>query len=101
VAGGFTLSWRPAQVRRDAGQLRCHKQGACASTRSGAPPPSPKRVRCCAQHPECWLKKALAINRVSVSLDAAAERPPVEQRGAQLPLLRAPDIEARVVIGLG
>ncbi len=38
---------------------------------------------------------------MSVSLDAAAERPPVEQRGGRLPLLRAPDIEARVGVGLG
>ena len=58
--------------------------------------PEPEACRLCAQHPECWLKKALAVKHVSVSLDAAAERPAVEQRGSQLPLLRAPDIEARV-----
>jgi hypothetical protein len=61
----------------------------------------PKVNHLCAQHPECWLKKALAVKHMSVSLDAAAERPAVEQQGSQLPLLRAPDIEARVGVGLG
>lgn len=49
----------------------------------------------CAQHPEFWLKKALAVKNASLSLDAAAARAPGKDRGAQLPLLRAPDIEAR------
>ncbi len=98
---GLWTTWQRAQARRYAGQLRCYRRSGCALKRSGTPLPSPKRARSCSQHPECWLKKALAVKHASVSLDTAAERPPVEQRGAQLPLLRAPDIEARVGVGLG
>lgn len=48
------------------------------------------------QRPECWLKKALAVKSTSLSLEAAPAATAAPACRFPPPLLRVPDIEARL-----